>query len=240
MSMKTRCLIVDDEPLAIAALRLLLSRFEDVEVAGECSDAFEARAMLQKMPVDLIFLDVQMPEVSGLDFLRSLKNPPAIILITAYKQYALEAFDLDVVDYLLKPVSGERLMKALNKYHQMSTVTALNNDQEKEHAGDFITVKSDRKNLRIALKDILWVMSVKDYVQLVMPDRKILTQLSISELEGILPGGGFLRIHRSYIVNLSKITAYTSQDVEVGRMELPIGRSYRNAVIERLGQSIGP
>lgn len=238
--MKTRCIIVDDEPLAISALSSLLNRFDDIEVIATCGDTFEAFDLIQKEKVDLMFLDVQMPEVSGISFLRTLRNPPAVILTTAYKQYALEAFELDVVDYLLKPVSFERLMKAINKYYQSRQSPAMGGQLTGDTSSDFIMVRAERKNMKVKLDDVLWVMSVKDYVQIVTRDKKILTQVSIGEMENSLPSDRFLRTHRSYLVNISKVTAYTNLDVEIGDMEIPIGRSYKNLVSSRLGQVLGP
>jgi len=227
--MRTSCIIIDDEPLARSAIASLLSRFEDIEVIAECEDTFEALKVLQNRKVDLMFLDIQMPEVSGLEFLRSLKNPPAVILTTAYRQYALEGYDLDVVDYLLKPISPDRLMKAVDKfYHQHHrTSVPMTGEEQKE---EFITIRADRKNIRLRLEDILWIRSLKDYVQIHTAEEKYITQVPISELEKQLPGSSFLRIHRSYLVNLEKVTAFTGQDVEIGNTELPIGRSYKNHV----------
>ena len=228
--MRTTCIIVDDEPLARSAIASLLSRFEDIEVIAECEDTFEALKVLQNKKIELMFLDIQMPEVSGLEFLRSLKNPPAVILTTAYRQYALEGYELDVVDYLLKPISTDRLMKAIDKYyHQHHRTTSVLQTLAEPGEG-FITIRADRKNIRLRLDNILWISSMKDYVQVYTAEEKYITQVPIGELEKQLPDGIFLRIHRSYIVNMAKVTAFTGQDVEIGDTELPIGRSYKNHV----------
>lgn len=235
--MKSYCIIVDDEPLARTAIATLLSRFEGMEVIAECQDTFEALKVLQTKRIDLMFLDIQMPEVSGLDFLRSLKNPPPVILTTAHRQYALEGFELDVVDYLLKPVSFERMMKALDKfYHLYQKTHGSQGIKDDEAQPGFLTIRADRKNIRLRMDDILWISSLKDYVQVYTSDQKYITQLPIGELEEQLPGNQFLRVHRSYIVNLDKVTAFTGLDVEIGKTEIPIGRSYKSHVNTILSQ----
>lgn len=233
--MKTSCIIVDDEPLARTAIRSLLSRFEDMEVVAECDDTFDALKVLQGKKVDLMFLDIQMPEVSGLDFLRSLKNPPAVILTTAHREYALEGYELDVLDYLLKPISFERMMKAIDKYYHLHNRPVMPSLAD-EPQDSFITIRADRKNIRLRLDDILWISSLKDYVQIYTADEKYITQVPIGEIGQQLPDDLFLRIHRSYIVNITRITAFTGQDVEIGKVELPIGRSYKNLVFNLLNK----
>ena len=232
--MKTHCIIVDDEPLARKAMISLLSRFEDMEVVADCEDTFKAMSVLKAKRVDLMFLDIHMPEVSGLEFLRTLKNPPAVILTTAHREYALEGYELDVVDYLLKPVSFERLMKAINKYYELHHAKVSFSPTEEGAKNDFITIRAERKNIRVNLEDILWVRSLKDYVQIHTVDQKHITQLTLGEIETMLPDQLFIRIHRSYIINISKVTAFTGQDVEINEMELPIGGSYKNLVISKL------
>jgi len=236
--MKTNCLVVDDEPLARSAIQALLSRFDDIEIVAECEDTFEALKVLQKKKIDLMFLDIQMPEVSGLEFLRSLKQPPAVILTTAHKQYAIEGYELDVVDYLLKPISFERMMKAIDKFYHLRRGAGIAQPAMESPADGTITIRAERKNILLHFDDILWVMSMKDYVQIYTKDKKHITQLPIGELEKQLPQDRFLRIHRSYIVNISKITAFTALDVEIGKTELPIGRNYHNLVISTLNRRL--
>jgi DNA-binding LytR/AlgR family response regulator len=236
--MKTTCIIVDDEPLARAALASLLSRFDNLEVVAECEDTFSALQALQNKKVDMMFLDIQMPEVSGLDFLRSLKHPPAVILTTAFREYALEGYELDVVDYLLKPVSFERLMKALDKYFHLYRRPVPAENLKDDPMEDFMTIRAERKNIRLPLNDILWVKSLKDYVEVFTVDNKYITQVPIGEMENSLPGDRFLRVHRSYLVNIAKVTAFTTMDVEIGDMEIPIGGSYRNDVTRTLNKQL--
>lgn len=235
--MKIKCIIVDDEPLAIDALSLLLEKFDELDLVGTSSDAFQAFEFLQKNKVDLMFLDIHMPELSGVNFLQSLTLPPRVIFTTAHREYALEAFELDVVDYLLKPISHQRLMKAINKFFQMNPPpagkTAIQSSNE-IHQSQSINVKSDRKTVKIMLDDILFIEGLKDYVRIITMTQNVITRMSLLELEKSLPEKQFLRIHRSYIVAISKITAFTNYDIEIGKEELPIGRMYKNQVLKFL------
>jgi DNA-binding LytR/AlgR family response regulator len=232
--MKTKCVIVDDEPLAIEALEILIKKLPDLEIVDKCTDAIRAFGILQKKHIDLMFLDIQMPEITGLSFLKTLKNPPFVIFTTAYREYALEAFDLDVVDYLLKPISFERLMKAINKYYQVSGRTIQPSSSEKQKA--FITVRADRKNVKINLEDILYIESLKDYVRIHTPGKRTITKSTLSSLEDQLPSEQFLRIHRSYIVSIKRIRAFTHEFVEVEDKALPIGKNYRELVLTCLNK----
>lgn len=235
--MKTKCMIVDDEPLAIEALSALLEKFSELEVTATCSDTFEALETLRKKNIDLMFLDIQMPEVTGLSFLRALKNPPKVILTTAYREHALEAFELDVVDYLLKPISYERLLRAVDKFFSLYSGN-MQVVQESKAENDFIYVKADRKTQKIFLDDIVYIEGLKDYVNIITLQKNLVARLNMTEMEEKLPGDRFLRINRSYIVSIGKITAFTNSDIEIGNEELPIGRSYRNEVIRTLRKGI--
>jgi DNA-binding LytR/AlgR family response regulator len=221
---RIKCIIVDDEPLAIEVLRSLLEKFDHVEIVSECSDSFQAFDILQKEKVDLMFLDIHMPELSGLDFLRNLKSPPAVILTTAHREFALEAFELDVVDYLLKPISGARLMKALDKYNKTQQ---LREPVKAETISGYIMVRAERKSRKVEFNDIDYVESIKDYIRIHCGTEKIMTRMTLSDMESKLPDAIFLRVHRSYIVNMTKVTAVTNHDVEIGSMEIPVGENYR-------------
>ncbi|MCB2220520.1 MAG: LytTR family DNA-binding domain-containing protein [Bacteroidetes bacterium] len=236
--MKTKCLIVDDEPLAIDALSMLIQKFEDLEIAGVCSDAFQAHEFLRTHQIDLMFLDIQMPEISGINFLESLPSPPHVIFTTAHREYALDAFELNVVDYLLKPISQQRLMKAINKYYQLAIGRGhMNVDKTmtEETIDKFLYVKADRKTVKIPIHDILFIEGLKDYVRIITTDQNVITHKSLADLEQTLPESAFSRVHRSYIVALDKITSFTAEDVEIGKEEIPIGRTYKNAVLKKLG-----
>jgi DNA-binding LytR/AlgR family response regulator len=234
--MKTKCIIVDDEPLAIEVIESHLKKFNDIEIVSTCNDAIEAFEILKKRQVDLMFLDIQMPQITGLDFLKSLSKPPKVILTTAYRQYALDGYELDVVDYLLKPVSFERFMKAINKYYQYTNDSFIVSEsvQTSSESDSYMYVKSDKKIVKILLKDIQFIESLKDYVQIHTTKKSIVTKNQIGALEEKLPVDKFVRIHKSYIVSISHIDAFTSSTIEIKKKELPIGRSYKNAVLKTL------
>lgn len=232
---KTKCLIIDDEPLAIALIEAHVSKIPNLEVIATCNNALEGFEVLKSEPVDLIFLDIQMPLLTGIDFLKSLTNPPKVIFVTAYREYAIESYELDVVDYLLKPVSFDRFFKAINKYfasvernYNLETVHPIIDQQS-----DFIFVNVNKKNYKVLFSEIVYAESLKDYIQIHTKEKTIVTKDKISEFEQKLPKN-FLRIHRSYIVNIDKITAYTAHDVEVGTLEIPIGVSYKKEVHKTL------
>jgi len=235
--MKTRCIIVDDEPLAIEAIQMHVEKFDSLKLVANCMDAFQAFDILNKTRVDLMFLDIQMPEITGLDFLKSLKTPPKVILTTAYREYAIDAFDLNVIDYLLKPISFDRFMQAINKFYEQSNSELLvpgNTFHIQGSNPDHIFVRSDKKNVKIRFEEILYIESIKDYVKIICKSRTIISKILISELESKLPTELFLRIHRSYIINIRNIEAYSHTHIEVPGKELPIGRNYKNEVINTL------
>ncbi|HEY1869616.1 MAG TPA: response regulator transcription factor [Chitinophagaceae bacterium] len=232
-SKKIRCLAVDDEPPALDILKKYIEMIPSLELTGTCNNAVEALDILQVENIDLIFLDIQMPQILGTDFIRTLKKPPKVIFTTAHRKFAVEGYDLDAVDYLLKPISFERFLKAVNKVMEV----ALQNPDDKEKTAgkkaatdSFIHFRADRKVLKIALDDILYIESLKDYIKVITKTKTIITKQSISSLEDNLPGDAFIRIHRSYIVALDKIESYTSELVGIAKQELPISRMYRHEV----------
>ena len=230
---KTRCLLVDDEPLAISLLEKHVRQLDFLEVAGTCPNALKALEMLKKTAVDLMFLDIRMPSISGIDFLKTLRNPPKAIITTAYREYALDGYDLDIVDYLLKPITFDRFFKAIERYLRNNDLSApLAPVPGHEPSG--IYVKSGYKNIRINTDDILYIESLKDYIKIVTAGGTIMAKYKISDMENDLSGKGFLRTHRSFIVNPKHISAFTSNDVEIRKTELPIGESYKEQVIRTL------
>ncbi len=233
--MKTKCLIVDDEPLAIEVIESYLHKLNNVEITAKCNSAIEAFEILQKKNIDLIFLDIQMPELTGLDFLKSIRNPPKVIFTTAHRKYAIDGFELDVVDYLLKPISFDRFLKALEKYFKSVEpgFKVISNNTPAEN--DYIYVKENKRAVKILFKEILYIESLKDYVIIHTETKNIISKIPISDLEEQLPTGRFLRIHRSFIVSVSKIDAFTSYSVDIGKKELTIGRTYKNSVLKELG-----
>lgn len=235
--MKTKCVIVDDEPLARELIRGHVEKLENFEIVAECSDAMKALSVLREKQVDLIFMDIQMPQITGIEFLKTLKHPPKVIITTAYREYALEGFELDVVDYLLKPVTFERFLKSVNKFYQMSQdqiQVVSNSSTEKTQEESFIYVKENKKVVKVYLSEIRYIEGLSEYVQIYTDKRKIITKTSMALMEGKLPADSFLRIHKSFIVPVSKIEAFTANTIEIQGKELPIGRNFKNAVLSSL------
>ncbi len=238
--MKTRCLIVDDEPLARVLIRGHVEKLENFEIVAECGDAMKALNVLREKQVDLIFMDIQMPQITGIEFLKTLKHPPKVIITTAYREYALEGFELDVVDYLVKPITFERFLKSVNKYYQMNqddvqVVTTYNSEYSFHET--FIYIKENKKIIKVYLSEIKYVEGLSEYVQIYTDKRKIITKTSMAQMDEKLPSDSFLRIHKSFIVSMSKIEAFTANTIEIQGKELPIGRSYKNAVLNALNFS---
>jgi two-component system LytT family response regulator len=233
---KIRCLLVDDEPLAIALLDKHIGQLDFMEVTGRCPNAMKALEALNKTEIDLMFLDIRMPAVSGIDFLKTLRHPPKVVITTAYREYALDGYDLDIVDYLLKPITFDRFFKAVERYlrndGQPTTITAQVLSAEPAE----IYIKSGYKNIKVYPDDILYLESIKDYVKIHTAGSFIMTKYRISDMEARLNDKGFLRVHRSFIVNPKNITAFTASDIEIGKVEIPIGESYKAFVFKALGK----
>lgn len=231
---RIRCVAVDDEPPALDVLKKYISSVQSLELVGTCSDAIEALNFIQQNSVDLIFLDIQMPQILGTDFLRTLKKPPKVIFTTAFRKFAIEGFELDAVDYLLKPISFERFLKAVNKVMDVSFHGTLSLESteiiNKAQNENNIYLRSDRKMIKVALTDIIYIESLKDYIKVVATSGTVITKQSISSIEEILPKDLFMRIHRSFIVAINKIESYSNELVWVGKTELPISRMYRHEV----------
>jgi DNA-binding LytR/AlgR family response regulator len=223
-----KCLIIDDEPLAQNVIENYLKNFSFIELIAKCENALSALDRIKKQKVDLIFLDISMPFISGIDFIKTLPNPPEIILTTAHKEFAIESYELNVLDYLLKPISFERFLKAINKLNVQTSeiIRPVINDSENDA---FIYVKSEKKNVKILFKEILFIESLKDYIKIHTLDKTVITQVSISAIEHRLPDN-FLRVHRSFIIAKDKITAYTQHDFEIGKHQIPVGRNYKTVV----------
>ena len=229
--MKTiKCLLVDDEPLALDALSTLVSRVPELEIAGKCLDAVEALQQINNREIDLVFLDINMPELSGLEMLRSLIHPPGVIFTTAYREYAADAFDLDVIDYLVKPISFERLLKAVNRYHERHG----SRGQKDEKPAGFITLYSDKKNHKVLLDEIICVEGLKDYAMVHTPTGRLITRQTMKNMEEQLVGHEFLRVHRSWIIPIRKVSSWTGYSLNLGEREIPIGKTYRSKVLRKL------
>lgn len=231
--MHIKCLLVDDEPPALKILESYIESIPNLELVGKCNNAFEAMNVLGEKKVDLMLLDIKMPKLLGTEFLRSLKNPPKVIFTTAHKEFALEGFELEAVDYLLKPISLERFLKAVSKiFNSASFAPAQDTDTSITNVNsNFLYFRVDRKMVKVVLDEILFVESLKDYVRIVRQGHKpLLVKQSISTVEDMLPEHLFVRIHRSFIVAIHKLTAYTNHDVEINENVIPIGKLYSNQV----------
>ena len=227
-----KCLIVDDEPMARDVIRRYIEQVPLLMLVGEFGNAIDAMLFLQEQQADLIFLDIQMPHLTGTDLVKALKDPPKIVFTTAYKEYALEGFELDAVDYLLKPVRFSRFLKSITKAFPKSAIEKeIPAPADKKNDSGFIYVKSDRKMIKILLDDIIYIESARDYLKIFTDSRSIMTRQTISSIEAMLPAGEFIRIHRSYIVSLKKISSFTAETVDIGKTELPIGKFYQNSFL---------
>lgn len=234
MESKVKCLIVDDEPLAIEVLKSHISKFDSFEVTAIANDAFVAFDLLSKHKIDLMFLDIHMPEMKGTELLKSLKNPPAVILTTAYREYALEGYDLNVLDYLLKPISYERFMQAVEKFLSLNNYGSEITLHDKGTSREYLYLKEKNMIHKISLKDIEYVESMGDNLTIHTIDRKITNRCTISSVEKLLSENGFMRIHRSYIISVNRITSFSLSSVYINNKEFPIGTSYKAIVFEKL------
>ena len=232
-----QCLLVDDEPPAREILRRYIDDIATMELAAECSNALQAFTVLQKEPIDLMFLDVRMPRMNGNDFLKSLRHPPKVILTTAYPEYAVEGYELDVVDYLLKPVPFDRFLKAVNKAFPTGGVPEEKMDGTEKKKQAFVYFRIDRKMKKVMLDDILYIESMKDYIKLFTSEGTLITKQSISSVEEMLPEKEFARVHRSYIISLNNIKSFTAEVIEIGNTNIPIGKLYRSDAMRILQQA---
>ncbi len=239
-----KCIIIEDEPLAVKVLSDYIAQVPFLELQHTFKDAILATEWLRHNSTDLMFLDIHLPKLKGMAFLKTLGHPPAVIITTAYHQYAVEGFDLNVTDYLLKPIEFERFLIAVNKVktgNQESGITNLPAGRQvrnhesgiSESPKDFIFLTVQKKKVKILFSEILYIESQREYIKIVTTKKVFLSKMSTNEIEELLPGQLFKRIHRSFIVSLSKIESYTAEAVEVGGISIPVGRGYRD-VIDKL------
>lgn len=221
-----RCIVIEDEPLAVDVLVDYIKQVPGLELKATCSDALQAIEVLNREPIDLMFLDIHLPGLKGLDFLETLANPPKVILTTAYHEYALKSYEHNVVDYLLKPIEFKRFVQAVNKVQSPDSSRTMG----------VISIHSDKRTVLIPVDDILYVESQKEYVRFQTKTTEHISKYALSKLEGELDPSLFLRIHRSFIVALSKIAAYNNQSVEVAGKTLPIGGNYKDLVTQVLSK----
>jgi len=234
--MKIRCLLIDDEPPALEVLESHITNINGLEIVAQCKNAIEALDVLHQKPVDLIFLDIKMPKMLGTDFLKNLSHPPKVIFVTAYRDYAVEGYELNAADYLVKPVSFERFVKAITKVKLMmgqETITMVT--EYNSNAEPFVYLKADKNMNKVYIKDIVYIESWKDYIKIYLSGGKnLLVKQSLSSMENMLSKHKFLRVHRSYIVSISKISGYKNLSIQINSTEIPIGRLYKQAVMDKL------
>jgi DNA-binding LytR/AlgR family response regulator len=216
---KLQCIVVEDEPLARKVLEGYISKVPFLELRGSFEDAIDAIEHLRTHNTDLIFLDIHLPEIKGLTFLKTLTDPPSVIITTAYHEYALEGYELNVADYLLKPFEFERFLTAVNKVNK-----------QKEVAKDYIFINVQLKKVKVYFQEILFIESQKEYVKIVTKDNTWLTKMSTSEIEGLLPDTLFKRIHRSFIIAVQQVRSFNSEMVEIDGRTIPVGRGYKDVL----------
>ena len=232
--MKIRCLLVDDEPLALDALESLMQKIPELEIIGKCQNAVEALQVIHNKEIDLLLLDIQMPEITGIEMLKSLAHPPKVIFTTAYRDYAVEAFELDVIDYLVKPISLERLIRSINRYHDRISPEPGPQTSDPETSGKTITIYSDKKNYRVITSSILYIEGLKDYAMVHTDNGRLITRQTLKKLEDILPDEDFIRVHRSFIVPIHRLDSWTTYSVSIKDKEIPVGRTYRKTIMDLL------
>ncbi|GAA4272752.1 response regulator [Aquimarina gracilis] len=237
---KITCLVVDDEPLARDILVNYISRVDNLELIGNCANALEAFNVIAKKNVDLLFLDIEMPEITGTDFLKQLNNPPKVIFTTAYSNYAVDAFDLEASDYLLKPIEFPRFLKSIQKIFK--ELTPINVPQQIPNESTvnpdnnaFIYLKVEKKMQKVFLREIQYIESIRNYIKIKTVDREIVALKSISNIEETLPNTKFLRVHRSFIVSLDFIDSFSPSEIDIKGVKIPVGRNYKEIVKDTLG-----
>ncbi|MEE9407130.1 MAG: LytTR family DNA-binding domain-containing protein [Polaribacter sp.] len=231
------CIIVDDEPVARKILESFVTKIPNLYLVKSCKNAMEAFEISNSQNIDLFFLDINMPDVSGLSLAKTLNKKSKIIFTTAYREYALDGFDLQAVDYLLKPIGFDRFLQAVNKYFETKIIVKNTSIEVEKVKDDYIFVRSERKMVKIIFDEILYVESLSDYIKIHTKDKILVTRETISNLEMKLPSQQFLRIHRSYIVNLNKTDSYTNEFIEINKNAIPISRTYKENVLKKLNEN---
>jgi len=238
--MEIKALIVDDEPLAQNVIEQYAKKLPNLTIADKCNDAICAHQVLKEQQIDLIFLDINMPKLSGISFLKSLKNAPLVIFTTAYSEYALEGFELDAVDYLKKPFGFERFCKAFFKAEELLRLKTIDKNRPpvQPDPNDFFFVKSNKKNYKVRFSDICYIEGLGDYIQIHLQEQKIVANLSMKKMTELLPDEKFHRIHKSYIISLERIELVEGNSVVINKKRLPVGNSYRQEFMEYIAKNM--
>jgi DNA-binding LytR/AlgR family response regulator len=226
------CIIIDDEPIALRVIQSYLERLDEFKVVGAFTNALDALKVLHSQPIDLLFLDIQMPGINGMEFFRSINQPPKVIFTTAYRNYAADAFDLDALDYLVKPVPFDRFLKAINKFldHKSSGFIQENKTEDNQ----FIIVKSDKKNHKLRIADILFIESLDDYIKIHLHQKSLVCYQRLSAIGELINNDAFIRVHRSFLANSMHVSAFTNYQVEIAGKRIPIGRKYKDEALKGL------
>ncbi len=235
------CIAIDDEPSSLKIIREYCSRIQSVNLIGTFINPYEAISTLNNNQVDLIFLDIVMPQISGQEFLKTLYNPPMVVFATAYKEYAVEGFENDAVDYLVKPFAFDRFLKAVNKAFQLlrfKNPVAPSNEESPAVSHGFLMVKVEYTTIRVNLNDILYIEGLKDYVKIHTEGKHILTKTTMKNIIEKLPSEAFLRVHKSYIISLDKIDMIENSRIVIGNQRIPIGESYRSSFYEVINKKL--
>jgi DNA-binding LytR/AlgR family response regulator len=231
---KIKCLIIDDEPIAIRVIVSYIEKLEDFEISDTFTNALNALNELHNQPVDLLFLDIQMPGINGMEFFRSIKHPPKVIFTTAFRNYAADAFDLDALDYLVKPIPFDRFLKAINKFLEQRSIET--NQDNIDKSNKFIIVKSNKKNHKINIEDILYIESLDDFIKIHLHQITLICYLRLSVIEKQINNPAFIRVHRSFLINSIHVSVFTHYQVEIAGKNIPVGRKYRDTAIKSLNQ----
>lgn len=244
--MKIRTVIVDDEPHAMEIIRRYATHIPEIEIVGACSNALEAFQTIQHNNIDLVFLDIKMPRLLGTDLVRSLKSPPLIIFTTAYQEYAIEGFDLNAIDYLLKPIPLKRFLQSIDKVMHFINGDSKRNEAQQgienpvqQPADHFLYLRVERRLIKVNTKDILWIESIKDYIKVITKDKTFHTKQKISVTEKLLPIGEFMRIHRSFIIPVNKMEGYHPNHLLIAGNKIPIGRNYKQVCAQKFTPETG-
>lgn len=227
---KFNCLVVEDEPIAAEILQDYIKQVPFLNLKGICRDALYAMEMLQKESIDLIFLDIHLPGLKGIDFIKTLQHPPRIIITTAYHEYALEGYENDVIDYLLKPISYNRFLKAVNKLHLPAPAPVVNKTRPASSGRSSVFFNMNKKKIKVFLDEILYIESLREFIKVVTSNKTIITKMQTNQVEEMLSKDDFVRVHRSFIVAKEKIDVITGTDIEIGGKLIPIGRNYKEIV----------